>query len=202
MMSFWDTPAAQWLPTLVIHIRSQVKTRQNFWILQETLHSAHLLKLLDKMYKYEMDPTRMDGQMDRVKPVYPPNNFVDKTQVSSQHNLLVCIQRNIHRVHTLFCCSLVLVGFTLILSDYLTHMSTLTHWGQVMHICVSKLTTIGPDNGLAPSRWQAVIWTNTAILSIQTLGKKLEWNLKWNSCISIQENASDNGGNFVSGSMC
>ena len=40
------------------------------------------------MYKYEMDPTRtvgateqtqdagMDGRMDGVKPVYPPNNFV------------------------------------------------------------------------------------------------------------------------------
>ena len=26
-------------------------------ILQETLHATHLLKLLDKMYKYEMDPT-------------------------------------------------------------------------------------------------------------------------------------------------
>ena len=28
----------------------------------------------------------------------------------------------------------------------------LTHWGWVMHICVSKLTTIGSDNGLAPTR--------------------------------------------------
>ena len=56
----------------------------------ETLHATHLLKLLDKMYKYEIDPTKtvgatertrdagwMDGQTDGVKPVYPPpNNFV------------------------------------------------------------------------------------------------------------------------------
>ena len=28
MPAFWDTPAASWLPILVIHIRSQVKTRQ------------------------------------------------------------------------------------------------------------------------------------------------------------------------------
>ena len=27
----------------------------------------------------------------------------------------------------------------------------LTHWGRVTHICVSRLTTIGSDNGLAPT---------------------------------------------------
>ena len=76
----------------------QVKTRQsqsykiwkiaissNFEILQETLHATHLLKLLDKRYKYKMDPIRtvgatewtrnagqMDGKTDGVKPIYPP----------------------------------------------------------------------------------------------------------------------------------
>ena len=90
-------PAAPWLPILVIHIRSQIQIRQsqsykfwkiaknsNFEILQETLHTTHLLKLLDKMYKYEMDPTRTvgatertrdagrtDGQTDWVKPPTP-----------------------------------------------------------------------------------------------------------------------------------
>ena len=33
----------------------------NIEILQETLHATHHLKLLDKMYKYEMDPTRTVG---------------------------------------------------------------------------------------------------------------------------------------------
>ena len=46
----------------------------------------------------------------------------------------------------------------------------LTHWGRVTHICVSKLTIIGPDNGLSPGRRQAIIWTNAAELLIQTLG--------------------------------
>ena len=102
-------PAAPWLPILVIHIRSQVKTTQsqsykfwkiakipNFEILQETLHTTHLLKLLYKMHKYEMDPTRTveatertldagrtrdgrgtDGRMDgRSETNIPPNNFV------------------------------------------------------------------------------------------------------------------------------
>ena len=88
----------------MIHTRSQFnKKRQsqsykllkiaknsNFEILQETLHTTHLLELLDKMYKYDMDPIRtvdatewtrdagrMDGRTDRrtegVKPIY---NFV------------------------------------------------------------------------------------------------------------------------------
>ena len=101
-LNFLRYPAAPWLPIPVIHIRSQLKTRQsqiykfskiaknsNFIILQETLHVTHLLKLLDKMYKYKMDPIRtvgtaertrdaggldrqMDGRTDEVKPIYPP----------------------------------------------------------------------------------------------------------------------------------
>ena len=46
----------------------------------------------------------------------------------------------------------------------------LTHWGRVTHICVSKLTIIGSDNGLSPGRRQAIIWTNDGILLIRTLG--------------------------------
>ena len=38
------------------------------------------------------------------------------------------------------------------------------------HICVSKLTIIGSDNGLSPGRRQAIIWTNAGILLILTLG--------------------------------
>ena len=53
-------------------------------MLQKTLHATHLLKLLDKMYKYEIDPTRTVGATERtrndgrtdwgtdgVKPIYP-----------------------------------------------------------------------------------------------------------------------------------
>ena len=102
-----DTPAASWLPIPLSHIGSQVKRRQsqsyklkkfakisNFWILKRALHATHLLKLLDKMCKYEMDPMsivedtertrfcpqtdrRTDGQTGKVIPVYPPINFVE-----------------------------------------------------------------------------------------------------------------------------
>ena len=46
----------------------------------------------------------------------------------------------------------------------------LTHWGRVTHICVSKLTIIGSDNGLSPGRRQAIILTNAGILINGPLG--------------------------------
>ena len=46
----------------------------------------------------------------------------------------------------------------------------LTHWGRVTHICVSKLTIIGSDNGLSPDRHQSIIWTNAGLLLIGPLG--------------------------------
>ena len=54
-----------------------------------------------------------------------------------------------------------------VLPNYIAH---LTHWGRVTHICVSKLTIIGSDNGLSPGRRQAIIWTNAGILLIGPLG--------------------------------
>ena len=74
-------------------IPSQNKTKiakiSNFDILQKTLHATHLLKLFDKKYNYEMDPTRTvgatertqdagrtDGQTDGVKPIYPPTTLL------------------------------------------------------------------------------------------------------------------------------
>ena len=46
----------------------------------------------------------------------------------------------------------------------------LTHWGRVMHIYVGKLTVIGSNNVLSPSRYQAFFWTNAEIFLIWTLG--------------------------------
>ena len=49
-------------------------------------------------------------------------------------------------------------------------MNLLTHWSRVTHICVSKLTIIGSDNGLSPDWRQAIILTNTGLLLIGPLG--------------------------------
>ena len=51
-----------------------------------------------------------------------------------------------------------------------TYYGLLTHWGRVTHICVRNLTIIGSDNGLPPSRRQAIIWTNAGLLLIGPLG--------------------------------
>ena len=48
-------------------------------------------------------------------------------------------------------------------------INPLTHWGQVTHICVSKLAIIGSDNGLLPDQCRAIIWTNDGILLIGPL---------------------------------
>ena len=52
----------------------------------------------------------------------------------------------------------------------LVSCTDLTDTGRVTHICVSKLTIIGSDNGLLPGRRQAIIWTNAGIFLIRTLG--------------------------------
>ena len=77
-------------------------------------------------------------------------------------------------------------------SEVSSHRSNLTHWGWVTHICVSKLTIIGPDNGLSPGRHQAIIWTNAGILLIGPLGTNFSVKFNLNSKIFIQENALEN----------
>ena len=52
------------------------------------------------------------------------------------------------------------------------HGVTLTHWGRVTHICVSKLTIIGHNNGLSPGQHQVIIWTNYRIFLIGSMGTK------------------------------
>ena len=65
------------------------------------------------------------------------------------------------------------------------------------HICVSKLTIIGSDNGLSPGRRQAIIWTNDGLLLIGPLGTNfseilIEINTFSFKNIFIQENTFEN----------
>ena len=52
------------------------------------------------------------------------------------------------------------------------HWSDLHYWDRVTHISVSKLTSIGSDNGLSLGRRKAIIWTNAGILLIGPLWTK------------------------------
>ena len=58
----------------------------------------------------------------------------------------------------------------LLFSKILWSWCLLTHWGRVTHICVSELTIIGSDNGLAPGRRQSIIWNYAGLLLIEPLG--------------------------------
>ena len=66
----------------------------------------------------------------------------------------------------------------------------LTHWGRVTHICVTKQTIIGSDNGLSPGRRQAIIWTNAGTWLIQILGTN--FNEILNEIQTFSENALQN----------
>ena len=62
----------------------------------------------------------------------------------------------------------------------------LTHWGLVTHICSSKLTIIGPDNGVSSGLNQ--YWN----IVISKFREKNQINLWQNSHDFIQENAFEN----------
>ena len=91
-----------WFSILVIHFRSEVKTRQIynfkkiakntiFKILQETLQATHLLMLLDKMYKYEMDPTKTVGATERTRDVGQTDGQTDgQSETSIPPQQLCC----------------------------------------------------------------------------------------------------------------
>ena len=64
-----------------------------------------------------------------------------------------------------------------------------THWGWVMHICVSKLTITGSVNGLLPGCRQTIIWTNGGILLISPLGSNFTENVNEIHTFPFQGNA-------------
>ena len=68
----------------------------------------------------------------------------------------------------------------------------LTRWGWVPHICVSKLTITGSDNGLSPDWRRAIIWTNAGILLIRSWGTNFSEILNKICTFFIQENAFEN----------
>ena len=66
-----------------------------------------------------------------------------------------------------------LICFIVAAFDFQKGVSTsLTYWGRVAHICITKLTISDSDNGLAPGLGQAIIWANAEISLIRSLGTK------------------------------
>ena len=61
-----------------------------------------------------------------------------------------------------------------------------------MHICISKLTIIGSNNGLSPGWRPAGIWTSAGILFVGPLGTNFSEILIENLYIFIKENPFEN----------
>ena len=82
----------------------------------------------------------------------------------------------------------------------------LTHWGRVTHICGSKLTIIGSDDGLSPGWRQAIIWTNGGILLIRTFrthfSEIISEILTFHSRNCISKCRQENRGHLIPASMC
>ena len=82
----------------------------------------------------------------------------------------------------------------------------LTHRGRLTLICGSKLTITGSDNGLAPGRRQAIIWTNAGILLIwhlRTPFREIWIEIHISSCKKcIWKYRLRNVGHFVLAAIC
>ena len=76
--------------------------------------------------------------------------------------------------------------------------------GWLTHICVSKLTIIGSDNGLSPGRSQAIIWINAGILLIWAVGTNFSETLSEIHTFSFKKMLSkiSSGNHLVLASMC
>ena len=98
-----------------------------FEILQETLHATHPLKLLDKMYKYEMDPSRTVGTTERTWDAGPTDGQMDRQTVWNQYTPLQ------------LCCA--------------EGMIKISRWPHMISQICGK---IDPDNGLSPIWNQAI----------------------------------------------
>ena len=128
------------------------------------------------------------GEIRKV-PVYEITWFLDcrmgeaRSQLGANNGILVCLVREIWQFKLFAGKEVTAVPATrgeggysrrgrrlLCLCWNWIALSFLTHWGRMTHICVAYLTIIVSDNGLSPSRHQAIIWTNAGILLIRPLG--------------------------------
>ena len=90
----------------------------------------------------------------------------DKSTIStSQTNIVKIVKNKCHFFHVNNAHKQAMMFVYVRVSIY-----RLTHRGRATHICISKLTIIGSDNGLSPDRRQAIIWTNAGLLLIGPLG--------------------------------
>ena len=142
----------------------------------------HYLPCLRQPYPSNWPP--LNSPANSIMTDHVPHSPYKSNGLNSENELLE--QTHIHHilriVYTIYAvlslvlikCQLILpISIRVALSEVVQSFDghQLIHWGQVMHRCVSKLTSIGSDNGLSPGRHQAIIWTNAEILLTGPLGR-------------------------------
>ena len=120
--------------------------------------------------------TRYEKSQTRLTPLW----YVESDTRSHRHALLNCDMWNpVREVRDTHCCTVICgiryeksqtrLKILLVTVTSNSKINCLIHWGRVMQICVSKLTIIASDNGLAPGSCQAIIWTNDGMLLVGLL---------------------------------
>ena len=132
-------------------------------------HSKHVIQKFKSTYmvlSYYL-PTYLNWYLDPIVP--PPANFREymPCDIKDMRSMIRWFSANGHRILVIIDSCNELIPEDTMTSSILKYS---THWGRVTHICVSKLTIIGSDNGLSPGRRQAITWTNAGILLIGPLG--------------------------------
>ena len=150
--------------------------------MHETLNATHLLKLLDKMYKYKMDPTRTvgttertrdaeqmdgqtDGRTDQVKPIYPPTTLLwggcKKHYIANIRNLLnycgLVIKRRSHGILTKKPCSTGHLNECLWCEYWRKCIISLTENDRISIKSSLKFVPKGPINNI-PALVQTMAW--------------------------------------------
>ena len=79
----------------------KIAKNTNFEILQETLHATHILKLLDKIYKYDMDPTKTVGATERTRDAGRTDRQMEWNQYTPQQllcagGIIICTEISVN----------------------------------------------------------------------------------------------------------
>ena len=118
--------------------------------------------------------------------------------------VLLCYTHMIvHNVHNDSLPILPLLHWSNLMIISVSAKQSLTRWGRVTHICVSKLAIVVSNNDLSHSRHQAIVWTSAGIMWIVSFGTHSEILIEIQIFLfKIWRCRLRYSGHFVSASMC
>ena len=157
-------PAAPWLPILVIHIRSQVKTRQSQSYKFKKLPKIKILQFCKNLYTrhtfwgclircmnmkgiqpepwalqswHGMQDGMRDGRTDGVKPIYPPTTSLCRGY-NNEHGELTLSDIAIFRDHFWYAPSQMSQWQTTLHCNVISHwLGAYTKWSLILFVQVS-----------------------------------------------------------------